>query len=365
VAVLDADFLPAADFLRRLLPWFADGRVGCVQSRWTHLNADYSLLTQAQALVLDGHFVIEQAACADNGLFMVFNGSGGVWRRAAIEAAGGWQSDTITEDMDLSYRAQLQGWRLVFVPQVTVPSELPAQLDAWKQQQFRWAKGSFQTLFKLTGRLLQARVSARIKIGAVIRMTGYVVQPLALAMMLLTPLMALLEVPTSAYLSIGLLAAIGPQALFVSAQVVQRHGRNRRLWALPVVYLIGVGTALSNTLAIWEALRGVPNVFERTPKFGVRSRRDRWTRSRYALGRSALAWAELGLSLYALVTLVLTVARGNLDFFPWLVIYILGFGSVATVSLWQDWTRRQPERLALDVEPSGAGEPVPERVVAR
>jgi cellulose synthase/poly-beta-1,6-N-acetylglucosamine synthase-like glycosyltransferase len=350
VGVFDADFLPPADFLKRMIPWFADSKVACVQARWTHLNADYSPLTQAQALVLDGHFNIEQPTLWRNGMFMMFNGSGGIWRRAAIEAAGGWQDDTITEDMDLSYRAQLLGWEMIFLPDVTVPGELPAQLDAWKRQQFRWAKGNWQTLVKLARQIASSPHPWWIKVGMFVRMAGYGVQPLALALMLLTPIMALAEVRTATFLSIGLVAAVGPQLLFASGQLVQREGRSRRLWALPVLYLVGVGTALNNTLAIVEAIRGVPSVFERTPKFGLRSTRDHWTGSRYALGRSSLVWAELGLALYALVTFVLTLQRGTYAFSPWLLIYVLGFGIVGGMSIWQDLQLRGLGRRSRALE---------------
>ena len=349
VAVFDADFIPAPDFLKRVLPHFTDAKIACVQSRWTHLNADYSLLTQAQALIIDGHFMIEKCVSAAHGLFVIFNGSGGIWRRAAIDASGGWQSDTITEDMDLSYRAQLLGYRVVFLDDVTVPSELPAQLDAWKRQQFRWAKGTLQTTGKLAGPILRSRLGWPVKVAAMLNMGVYAMQPLSLLMMLLTPLVALLQVPTSVLMSFGAIAALGAQTYFVTGQFVQPHRKMRRLWALPVVYLIGVGTALSNTFAVLEAIRGTPNVFERTPKFGIRSERDTWTKSRYALGRSKLAWAELAMFLYALSTMVLTAVQGLYQFVPWLIVPVLGFGMVAGLSFWQDWRRSRYERRDLSM----------------
>jgi cellulose synthase/poly-beta-1,6-N-acetylglucosamine synthase-like glycosyltransferase len=341
VGVFDADFLPRPDFLKRVAPWFADPRVACVQTRWTHLNADDSWFTQAQAVALDRIFVVEQPAAQAAGWFVLFNGSAGVWRRAAIEAAGGWQDDTITEDMDLSYRAQLLGWRMVFLRDVTVPSELPAQLDAWKRQQFRWAKGSWQTLAKLAWPVLRAHRSPVVRLAALLNMAVYGMQPVMLAVLLLVPFVVWLRAPISPVLALATAAAIGPQLLLITAQLAQAEGRARRLWTLPLVYLAGVGMALNNTLAIAEAMRGAPNQFERTPKFGKRSGNHHWTRSRYALQRSGLVWAELALGLYALGGVALAAWHADYGLAPWLLVYVGGFGLVAGSSLWQDWLRRR------------------------
>ena len=181
VAIFDADFIPPPDFLRRVVPHFADPAIGCVQTRWGHINRDYSFFTRAQALGVDGHFVVEQTARSRAGLFINFNGTAGVWRRACIEDAGGWQGDTITEDLDLSYRAQLRGWRMGYLPHVVVPAELPVQISAFKRQQSRWAQGSIQTVLKMIGPLLRSSQPWRVKLGGVVHLTNYLVHPLMLA----------------------------------------------------------------------------------------------------------------------------------------------------------------------------------------
>jgi len=178
IAIFDADFLPPPDFLRRVVPHFADPTVGCIQTRWGHLNRDYSPFTQVQALGVDGHFVVEQTARSRAGLFINFNGTAGVWRRACIEDAGGWQGDTLTEDLDLSYRAQLRGWRMGYLPDVVVPAELPAQISAFKRQQARWAQGSIQTALKLLGPLLRSAQPWSVKLEGVVHLTSYLVHPM-------------------------------------------------------------------------------------------------------------------------------------------------------------------------------------------
>ncbi|NIO72790.1 MAG: glycosyltransferase, partial [Anaerolineae bacterium] len=186
IAIFDADFLPPPDFLQRVVPHFADPIVGCVQTRWGHLNRDYSLFTQAQALGVDGHFVVEQTARSRAGLFINFNGTAGIWRRTCIGDAGGWQGDTLTEDLDLSYRAQLRGWQIGYVPDVVVPAELPAQISGFKRQQARWAQGSIQTALKLLGPLLRSDQPWSVKLEGVVHLTGYLVHPLMLLVVLLT-----------------------------------------------------------------------------------------------------------------------------------------------------------------------------------
>ncbi len=270
IAVFDADFVPAPDFLERTVPFFSDERTGVVQCRWEHLDCDLNALTRLQALAVDGHFGIEQVARCRSGWFLNFNGTAGVWRRRAIDEAGGWTGDTLTEDLDLSYRAQLAGWRIEYLLDTGVPAELPASLAAFKSQQRRWAKGSIQTARKLLGPVLRAPLPAALKLQAALHLTHYLIHPLML-LVALTSLPVHLTGTTATRGAGTALAALlfvgtcGPTALYVLSQ--RALGRPlRTLLALPALVLVGTGIALSNTRAVVEALAGRSSPFVRTPK---------------------------------------------------------------------------------------------------
>jgi hypothetical protein len=343
IAIFDADFVPPPGFLRCVVPHFAHPDVGCIQTRWGHLNRDYSPLTRAQALGIDGHFVIEQTARSRAGLFLNFNGTAGVWRRACIEDAGGWQGDTLTEDLDLSYRAQLRGWRIAYLPDVVVPAEVPVQISALKRQQSRWAQGSIETALKLIGPLLRSRQPRAIKLEGIVHLTGYLVHPLMLLTVLLTLPMSF---SNSWVLSVSpwlMAMAAGPPLLYLVAQ----RGRpwRRRLRLLPLLELLGIGMALNNTWAVLRGLLRIQQGFLRTPKFALREPDDRWVSRRYALSGAPFIWGELLLSLFA-ASLVI-VPGINLGFVPWLLLYAASFGYVAGVSLHQShqrvrWLATQP-----------------------
>jgi cellulose synthase/poly-beta-1,6-N-acetylglucosamine synthase-like glycosyltransferase len=332
LAILDADFVPQPDFLKRVVPEFADPRVGCVQARWGHLNRDYSLLTSVQALGLDGHFVVEQTARSRSGLFLNFNGSAGIWRRACIKDAGGWAGDTLTEDLDLSYRAQLRGWRIKYRPDVVVPAELPVQMSAFKQQQARWAQGSIQTALKVAGLLLHSPQSWTVKLEAVIHLTGYVAHPLMLLMLLLTLPMRAAHSWVLGAVPWLMAAAVGPPLLYTVAQFADGTQPLRRLRALPWLVLLGTGIALSNTCAVLRAVLRVRQGFQRTPKFAIRTRGEAWAASTYALGGDRMVWAEAG------ALAMPGAGRGNV---LWVLLYAGGFGSVACAGLLQAWERRR------------------------
>lgn len=346
IAIFDADFVPEPDFLRRAIPHFfqpGQDRLAFVQGRWGHLNRDYSPLTQAQALALDGHFVVEQAGRQAAGYPFGFNGSGGVWRRSCIEdpAVGGWHADTLCEDLDLSYRAQLAGWRPCFVEDLEAPAEIPPQLLAFKQQQFRWAKGSVQTLRKLGGRVWRSGWSPMQRLLAFCHLGNYLIHPLLLLLLLITLPLLLLDVDPFwplAYLS---LVSVGPPLLYALAQR-RLWGRGwLRRWAyLPLLTLLGTGLCLSNSLAVAQALSGKEGAFVRTPKFRVARAVDRWQRSSYVVRLNWLFWGELGLALYALITAAVAVSLGNWWTLPFLAIYTLGFGAMAGVGLYQSWAAR-------------------------
>ena len=347
IAIFDADFVPAPDFLLRTLPYFQDPTVAMVQTRWGHLNRSYSQLTLAQAFGIDGHFGVEQTARCGAGLFLNFNGSGGVWRRQAIDEAGGWQADTLTEDLDLSYRVQLRGWRLHFVPDVVCPAELPVQMSGVKSQQHRWAKGSIQTARKLLPRVLQADLPRFTKCQAALHLTNYLVHPLMLWTALMTPWLLLVApvsvLPTHLLMTVGILCAtVGPASLYVYAQRQLYADWRHRLRSFPYLLIFGTGIALSNTKAILEALCHMQGTFVRTPKFGIERPTDTWVGKR---DRAAFPWlslGELGLAIYSGYGGYLALRQEAYLLLPFLLLYTLGFAAVAGLSLYEGFQTVSP-----------------------
>ena len=332
IAIFDADFIPAPDFLRRTLPHLlAHPDLGIVQSRWGHLNAGENSLTRAQKLSIDTHFVIEQAARNRSGWLIPFNGTGGVWRRSCIDDAGGWSADALTEDLDLSYRAQMKGWRSLFLPEVEVPGEIPPQLAAYKQQQARWATGNTQCLLKLAGQLSASKLGAMQKIMAIQHLCQYLPQPLMLLMLLLTP--PLLKAGALAGLPLAPLGLLGlaPPLMYITSQVRLYDNWISGLTAFPALLFIGTGMSLSNSLAVIAALLGVKSSFRRTPKF-----EREWTRSSYALSADVTIWLELALMLYALWAASLAW-ESQRELCPYLLIYALSFATVVGWSLRESW----------------------------
>ncbi len=334
IAIFDADFVPHPDFLQRIIPYFqGQPRLGLAQARWGHINADYSPLTRAQALALDGHFVVEQTARQRSGLFMNFNGASGVWRKRCIEEAGGWQGDTLSEDLDLSYRAQLAGWEFLYLPDVVSPAEIPPQINAFKRQQFRWAKGSIQCLLKHWRTLVRAPQPAFVRLQGLIHLSNYLIHPLMLILLLLTlPLLIGQGVTRLPLLYLGL-GSLGPPLLFALSQWDAYSDWHRRLAYFPLLVLLGTGIALNNGLAVGEALTRRPNRFQRTPKFGLEKRTDRWARSRYALPVNWMTLGEALLGLYSLATVIVALAKGNHYAVPFLLLYLGGFGYVVALGL--------------------------------
>ena len=339
VAIFDADFVPEPDFLRRTTPCFNDPGVGMVQTRWGHLNRDYSLLTTGQAFGIDGHFGVEQGSRAWAGLYLNFNGTAGIWRTRAIHEAGGWQADTLTEDLDLSYRAQLKGWRLVFLPDVVCPAELPVQIQGFKSQQRRWAKGSIQTARKLIPAILRAPGSWFRKYQAVIHLTHYLAHPLMLLVAIASPILLYLDWFFASWHSLFAsaaffcLATFGPSALYAYSQRVLYPDWRRRLPSLPSLMLLGTGIALSNTQAVLEGLFRRGGEFVRTPKFAIQSREGSWRTNRYRDRFSWTAVGELALSAYSAFGVYLVLGRGRFLIGPFLVLYTLGFAYVGILTL--------------------------------
>ncbi|RME43435.1 MAG: glycosyltransferase [Chloroflexi bacterium] len=342
IAIFDADFVPPPDFLRRTVPHLlADPGLGMVQARWGHLNADYSLLTRAEALAIDAHFVVEQTARDRSGLYLNFNGTAGVWRRECIESAGGWHADTLSEDVDLSYRAQLAGWRLRYLPDVVVPAELPPQIHGFKGQQFRWAKGSIQVARKLAKPLLAHDASFWVRLQGLIHLTGYLIHPLLIVLLLaLVPLLIIHRQAPAGFAYLGF-ATLGPPFLYTVAQRSAYPDWGRRMLSFPILALIGTGIALSNAQAVAEALLGRKTAFNRTPKFRIEDRQDRWAGKSYALGRDPLVLGEAALSGYAGLGIIAAWQTGQWFAIPYMLLYALGFGLVAALTLLHSRKGRQ------------------------
>ncbi len=333
-AIFDADFVPTQDFLLRTIPvMMIRPEVGLVQARWGHLNAGRSLVTRAQGMGIDGHFAIEQHARAWNNLFMNFNGTAGLWRRKAIDDAGGWEHDTLTEDMDLSYRAQLAGWDPFFLPDLVVPAELPESINAFKSQQFRWAKGSIQTALKLLPRVLRSSCSPRAKIQAVFHMTHYVIHPVMVWLALFAlPLLVCTDLNTSPLVTtllfgIILFSACAPLVLYATAQIQLYPQGWRRFYALPILSAIGIGIGISNTRGVFEAITGKETPFVRTPKRGDNNQ------VRYVVRMPLVALLELALGFYCFGSLWYYMHAGTYIVGPFLLLYAMGFTSVGLLSI--------------------------------
>jgi cellulose synthase/poly-beta-1,6-N-acetylglucosamine synthase-like glycosyltransferase len=340
IAIFDADFMPEKDFLQKTLPHFADPGIALVQTRWGHVNADYSFLTMAQSIGIDGHFVVEQAGRTWGGLFMNFNGTAGIWRKRAIETAGGWQADTLTEDMDLSYRAQLVGWRMQFLPLVETPAEIPVDINAFKSQQHRWAKGSIQTARKILPMLFASDESLRRKVQATIHVTHYLVHPLMVTVALLSvPMLQQFELnvgPTAfALLVLGLLISTsGPSSLYVFSQrYLNGASWYKRAVYIPALMFVGTGIAVSNTKAVLEALFGFDSGFVRTPKLNVTKKGESVADRKYRMPLRAIFLLELLMGAYCFAGFLLYIQSGKYLIGPFLLIYMIGFTYTAIMSI--------------------------------
>src|SRR5437667_6498991 len=324
VAVFDADFVPGPDFLLRSVQFFTDERVGMVQVRWEHLNREYSHLTQAQAIFLDGHFVIEHTARNRSGRFFNFNGTAGVWRRATIEDAGGWQHDTLTEDLDLSYRAQLAGWKFIYLSDVVTPAELPVDMNGFKSQQHRWTKGSVQTCKKLLPTIWRSQLPFPIKLEA----TGHLMSNFAY--LLLAFLCVLLHPstggPEGGWLRTVLidipifLAASASVAVFYICAQRELHPRTwmKEILFLPCLLALGIGLSLNNARAVLEALINHKSDFTRTPKYGIERRSQPWRNCKYRPLQSTLPLAELAFAIYFTYFVVFAIVHGQFLSVPFL-----------------------------------------------
>ena len=343
IAIFDADFTPPADFLLRTIPHLQqDKSLGFLQTRWGHLNTGYSPLTRSQALALDGHFVIEQAARQSSGYAFGFNGSAGIWRRACIAdpRVGGWQADTLCEDLDLSYRAQLVGWKASFMTEIVVPAEIPPQLAAFKRQQSRWAQGSIQTLRKCGWRVFKSDWSMTKRAQALIHLAGYLLHPMLLIILLVSFPLIILDINPAWQLTYLSIASIGPPLLYAIAQRRLHPKTWLQRWSyITLLTLLGFGLSLNNTIAVVEACLGRPSNFLRTPKFHVENSTDLWHKSSYRLPIESLFWGEIALLLYAIVTGVAAGLAGRWDTLLFILLYIGGFGLMVGMELWERCSR--------------------------
>ena len=342
IAIFDADFVPPADWLMKVIHHFAEPEIGMVQTRWTHLNRDYSMLTQIEAILLDGHFVLEHGARVRSGEFFNFNGTAGMWRRQAITDGGGWQHDTLTEDTDLSYRSQMAGWRFKYLPDVECPSELPIEMTAFKTQQARWAKGLIQTSIKVLPMVFRSNTSRRNKIESVYHLTANMSYPLMIIMSaLLIPAMIcrfyqgwfqmlLIDVPlfTASSLSIAVFYVMSQRELFPKTW-------KRTFYYLPFLMALGIGLTVTNTKAVMEALLGIKSAFVRTPKYRVAQKGEKSQAAKYRKRLKLAPWIELLLGCYFAGAIYYTFTNKNYFTAPFLILFVVGYWYTGLMSLLQ------------------------------
>jgi len=340
VAIFDADFVPNADFLLKTIPYFKNDNVGMVQTRWEHLNEEYSFITRAAALALDGHFVIEQQVRNKAGFFINFNGTAGVWRKDAIIDAGNWHADTLTEDLDLSYRAQLKGWKFVFLNDVTSPAELPADINALKTQQFRWTKGAVETAKKILPAVLKADLPFRIKLESFVHLTSNIVFPFIILVAMLNIPLVIIKNTVGGYdnyytlMSVFVLASISTFLFYMYAQRAIHLDWRRRLLLFPVFLAGSMGFAVNNTKAVMEALFNIKTGFTRTPKYNIEAENDKWQNKKYV--QKKISWTifvELFLALYYVVGIAISAYYLEIAAIPFQLLFLLGFGTVGIMSL--------------------------------
>jgi cellulose synthase/poly-beta-1,6-N-acetylglucosamine synthase-like glycosyltransferase len=342
ILVFDADFKPDRQILQRTVHFFNDAKVGMVQARWGHINRDYSLLTRIEALMLDGHFVIEQEARSRTGRFFNFNGTAGVWRKEAIMNSGGWEHDTLTEDMDLSYRAQLNGWQFVYLRDVVAPAEIPVEMNAFKSQQHRWAKGSVQVAKKMLPTVMKSSLPWRVKVEAFFHLTNnfayLLMVPLSLLLLpclMLRPHGSLREV-LMVDLPLFACTTVSLGAFYITAYCCSGRGG---LWSaftrVPLLMSLGIGLTLNQARAVVEGLIGYQTEFVRTPKHGVEKRTESWIARQYRGAKGVVPLFEFLFAIYFVVAIVVAVGGHHWAALPFLVLFLLGFLYVASLSVYQ------------------------------
>jgi cellulose synthase/poly-beta-1,6-N-acetylglucosamine synthase-like glycosyltransferase len=342
IAIFDADFTPPPDFLLNCIHHFTDPKIGMVQTRWTHINRHYSLLTEVEAILLDGHFVLEHSGRARSGVFFNFNGTAGMWRRKAIEEAGGWEHDTLTEDTDLSYRAQLKGWKFVYLQDVECPAELPVEMTAFKTQQARWAKGLIQVSKKILPRVLTSDESRHVKVEAWYHLTANLSYPLMilLSVLLLPAMIIRFYQGWFQMLYIDLPLFMASTFSISSFYLVSQKELFPRTWLksllyLPLLMALGIGLTITNTRAVLEALVGKQTAFARTPKYRVESKKDKVGAKKYRKRLGVVPWIELAIGCYFALTVYYAIDNENYFTVPFLILFVVGYWCTGLMSLLQ------------------------------
>jgi cellulose synthase/poly-beta-1,6-N-acetylglucosamine synthase-like glycosyltransferase len=341
ITVFDADFVPQSDILKKTIHYFTDKSVGMVQTRWSYLNRKYSFLTKIQAIMLDGHFVIEHAARNWSGRFFNFNGTAGVWRKKAIATAGGWQNDTLTEDLDLSYRSQLKGWKFVFLKDELSPSEIPVEINGFKTQQHRWAKGSIQTAKKLLPKILKSDLPLKVKVEAFFHLTNN-------TSYLLMLLLSVLIYPSMvARINIGwfqmvvtdvpflLVATVGISFFYICSQKEAYKDWKSRLFYLPMLMSLGIGLSVNNSKAVLEAIFNRQTSFKRTPKYNIEEKKGSWLGKKYKGEINLLVFIELLLGIYFSFNIYFAYINKIYVSIPFLMMFQVGYFYVAFLSIFQ------------------------------
>ena len=344
IAIFDADFLPPHDFLKRTVDFFTDPEVGVVQTRWSYLNKEYSILTQVEAMLLDGHFVLEHGSRCGSGLFFNFNGTAGILRRTMIDDAGGWQHETLTEDSDLSYRAQLEGWRFVYVPSVDCPSELPVDTYGFQVQQARWAKGLTQVAKKLLPRILKAEIPLRVKIEAFMHLTPNISYPLMIVVsMLMLPVMivrfymgvfqmVLIDMP----LIIASFWSISAFYLYAQRELYPKNWLKSIVF-LPMLMAAGVALTVSNSKGVIEALLGIQSSFARTPKYAIGAQKVKVQQTTYKRRSGWLPYAELAIGSYFVFMIDFALQTLNYFAVPFLLLFVCGYYWAGVSTLYEEY----------------------------
>lgn len=348
IAIFDADFVPNPDFLKNTLKYFTDPKIGMVQTRWEHLNEDYSILTRIQALALNGHFVMEQPIRNRAGFFINFNGTGGVWKKECIEDAGNWHADTITEDLDLSYRAQLNGWKFIYLRDITTPAELPAEMNALKAQQFRWTKGAIETAKKLLPTVWKSKIPLRIKLQSTFHLTNNIVFPfILLAGILNVPLVFIKNSGPYAiffnFMSVFIIAFISSFLFYLYAQKDVYNDWRKKIALFPIFMAGSMGFAVNNSRAVFEGLLDRKSEFVRTPKFKIVNKTDSVITNSSYLSQykiDSTIFVELVLSFYCLIGVFASIYFMEIAALPFQLMFFLGFSSVAAMSIKHTFEKR-------------------------
>ncbi len=358
VAIFDADFIPPYWFLKKTISYFSEPDIGLIQCRWGHLNENYSSLTKAQALSLDFHFLIEQKAKSDTALFMNFNGTAGIWRKKCIDDAGGWHTATLVEDLDLSYRAQMKGWKCIFASDIVVNAELPAQMNGAKRQQFRWAKGSIQCAIKLLSDIMtKHKIPIEAKLQAFIQLTRHIVFPLILIQFITLPILLASKINIYVIsfipiLTVVIYLAMGPIAYLLVIHRLWKNDWRRKAIAMPYLIIYSIGISVNNTIAVFDAIISNKNEFLRTPKYGIINKTDNWKNKSYNLPFTKTTLLEIFFGVYGIMGILIAAFSNNIVFIPIITLHVIGFLYIAYLSI--SHTKSETNKSATNDKKSGS-----------